>query len=99
MPAFEKDRASRRFYKLSSEPFPTSPGGMPAGSMLIDTDTGERFIYDGEKRAWLRFVGQEDLLYVLEDMQRTQEDMLLELKKIKLGQTILSDTDLDEEVA
>ena len=71
MAIFEKDRGSRRFFSLSTDDFPTAPGGIPTGSFLTYTNTGDRFIYDGNNREWLPFVGVEDTINVLEEIRDT----------------------------
>ena len=72
MSAFEKGPGARRFYKLVTEPFPTSPGGIPSGSITENVGggpgDGDRFIYNGEDRKWLPFEGVEDTNVVLRDI-------------------------------
>jgi len=83
MAIFEKDRGSRRFFSLSTDDRPEAPGGIPGGSILVHTDTGGRFIYNGETRAWLPFVGEEDVVGVLEDMTSVMADILQANKVIR----------------
>ncbi len=80
MAVFERERSSRRFFSLSSDPFPTAAGGIPGGSIVTYTDTGDRFIYDSGSGAWLPFVGEEDLLEVLEDIRDGISDLLAHFK-------------------
>ncbi len=80
MAVFERERASRRFFSLSTDDFPKAPGGIPSGSILTYTDTGERFIYDGDSRVWLEFVGEEDILGVLEEIRDCVGDLLAHSK-------------------
>ena len=80
MAIFEKDRGSRRYFSQSTDPFPTPEGGVPSGSMLVYTDTGERLIFDGDSRVWLPFVGEEDIISVLEDIRDGIGDLLANSK-------------------
>ena len=73
MAIFEKGPAARRFYSLSSDPRPTAEGGIPTGSFLQHTDTGDRFIYNQPTNIWYPFVGEEDLLSVLVDIKASLE--------------------------
>lgn len=82
MAVFERDRGSRRFYSLSRDALPESKGGIPTGSMLIHTDTGDRFIFTGggggAEGIWLPFVGVEDVVDlqadILECLQQIRRD-------------------------
>ena len=76
MAVFERDRASRRLWSLSTDPFLAPTGGMPSGSITTYTDTGERFIYDGDSRVWLPLIGEEDLLSVLMDIRDGIGDLI-----------------------
>ncbi len=80
MAVFEREKSSRRFFSLSTDPRPTHPGGIPGGSIVTYTDTGERFIYDGNSHVWLPFVGEEDLLFVLEDIRDGIGDLLAHMR-------------------
>lgn len=55
---------------------PSAPGGIPSGSILTYTDTGDRFIYNGDAKEWFPFVGEEDLLEVLEEIRDGINDLL-----------------------
>ena len=68
MAVFEKGKAIRRFFSLSTDALPTADGGIPSGSILVYTDNGDRFIYDAETDSWVPFVGVEDTRDVLEDV-------------------------------
>jgi len=74
MAAFEKDRGSRRFYSLAKDEPPQHAGGIPAGSILTHTDTGDRFIFDG--KVWLPFVGTEDVVEALSGIEDALHDLL-----------------------
>ena len=76
MAAFEKERSSRRFYSLAKDDRPAHPGGIPVGSILTHTDTGDRFIFDG--KVWLPFVGTEDVVAVLDDIHDALNQILRE---------------------
>ncbi len=81
MSAFERARSSRRFFSLSSDLKPSHPGGVPAGSILTYTDTGERFIWSGDEltqRRWLPLVGVEDTVELLEDILSCLQGILRE---------------------
>ena len=80
MAAFEKDHGSRRFYSLANDSAPVHSGGIPTGSVWIHTDTDDRFIYDGQSRQWLPFVGIEDVVEVLSGMEDVLHDLLREAK-------------------
>ena len=83
MAVFERERASRRFFSLSGDPRPTAPGGIPSGSVLQHTDTGDRFIYDGDERIWHPFVGVEDSISVLEEIRDSNSAIELLLEDIR----------------
>ena len=89
MAVFEKDRASRRYYSKSSDPFPEHEGGIPIGSMLTYTDTGDRFIFD-EANEWLPFIGEEDLLGVLEEIRDIDSELLGHIKIIRAATATLA---------
>ena len=76
MTAFEKDPTSRRFYSLANDEAPEHPGGIPTGSTWIHTDTGDRFIYDGKSRQWLPFIGTEDVVGALSEIEDVLHDLL-----------------------
>ena len=76
MTAFEKDPTSRRFYSLANDAPPEHPGGIPTGSMWFHTDTGDRFIYNGASRKWLPFVGTEDVVEALSEIEDVLHDLL-----------------------
>ena len=46
----------------------------------IHTDTGDRFIYDGQSRQWLPFVGVEDVVGALSEIEGVLHDLLREAK-------------------
>lgn len=74
---FERDRASRWFYSLASDPEPESPGGIPIGSFWTHTDTGDVFIFAGKgsARQWCPFKADatnellRDLILAIRDTQ------------------------------
>ncbi|KKL10439.1 hypothetical protein LCGC14_2555800 [marine sediment metagenome] len=88
MAVFEKDRGSRRYYSTSGDALPQSPGGIPTGSILTYTDTGDRFIYDGT--LWLPFEGVEDTNEVLEQIGDTLVDLLRHIEMIRLTNVALA---------
>lgn len=83
MSIFERDRGSRRFYSLSTDDRPASPGGIPTGSLLTHTDTGDRFVYEGKE--WLPFVGVEDTNAVLEDILDSIRDLLPHIRVTRMA--------------
>lgn len=85
MAIFEKERASRRYYSLSTDAYPVVAGAnTPAGSMLTYTDTGAKFIYDG--KLWQPFAGGEgdtDVLAALDDMKEVLYQLLRHIEVIR----------------
>ncbi len=83
MAVFEREKSSRRFFSLSTDARPTSPGGIPGGSIVTHVDTGDRFIYDGNARVWHPFVGVEDSLEALEALRDSNAEIALLLEDIQ----------------
>ena len=80
MAVFEKGKGIRRFFSLSTDALPSVDGGIPSGSILVRTDTGDRFIYNGDTGEWIEFVGVEDTAQVLEEIS-SKLDALDELAR------------------
>lgn len=71
--------------------------GVVVGSRCLEVDTGKVFVLDTE-RNWVEEKGDTQLLAVALGIKGVQEDALLELKKIVLGLSILTSSDLDKEI-
>ena len=78
MAAFEKNATSRRFYSLAKDALPSPPGGVPSGSQLTHTDTGDKFIYNGDSLEWFPFSGDEDVVAALDDIHEVLYQILRE---------------------
>ena len=65
------------------------------GAEFIELDTGRRFFWDSE--AWQEQHPNVALLEAVNHLGETMSAVLVELKRIKLGTSVLAHTDLDKE--
>ena len=89
MAVFEKGSGARRLYSLSSDGLPlTRPGGkkdelIVTGTVLVHTDTGDKFIHNGDTREWFPFSGDEDVVSALIDAKNAIYELLPHLQVIR----------------
>jgi hypothetical protein len=96
MAAFEKERGARRFFSLSTDAWPSPPGGVPTGSMLSYIDTGDRFIYDADGQTWHIFIGQnDDWIDLLEDIRDYLAEMVLDVDIARKALAAMSNDQVD----
>lgn len=99
MAAFEKGPGSRRFYKLVRDPFPTSPGGIPSGSITENVGggagDGNRFIYNGDTGEWLPFEGVEDANAILEEIRDSIQELLPHTRIMRAALATLANDQCD----
>ncbi len=92
MPIFESGPSKRRFWSDSTDPFPTEAthGNISTSSLLQYYDTGDRFIYDKPSNNWYPFVGEEDLLGVLEEIRDSIQEQLPILQLVQTATAIMA---------
>jgi len=95
MAIFERAQGSRRYYKETKDPFPSAAGGVPTGSIVHDIENGDRFIYNGDAREWLPFIGEEDTLSVLEEIRDRLNNVEPELRIIRAAVATIANDQSD----
>ena len=76
MAIYERAKTARRYFGLSADRFPVRQEGIALGSVMLHTDTGNRFIYDGD--VWQDFRVTE--IEVLEDILQATYEILAHAK-------------------
>ena len=63
---------------MANDAAPEHPDGIPTGSILTHTDTGDKFIYNGDSLEWFPFSGDEDVVAALDDIHEVLYQILRE---------------------